>query len=464
MNVHLPYDAAQRRSDAPRPRSALHRNEYKRFHPRYVALDAAPRSRFARRGLLLILVAVLLTIGAAFFIRLPVVEPAIGMVIPAGSTIDVRTTISGEVASLDVTEGSTVLKDAILLALDSSVLDAQIASLDSQLTHLALEQAMLDALVVAMEGNDREGMVEFDATDPALADQYRREFGAQISEIFSSLDAFAEHDRQLEARLGALQSELETLRSLRPIHAARVDGFQTLADSGSGTRADMLNAREALIEVDGEIDAAARRIEEASHERAQTRLQAEGLVTERIADYSTRNRQILSELARLEAQRSEVFAQRDQLVLRAPVDSVVNQLRVAGPGVNVIAEEHLMTLVPLDDHVIVEAMVANSAIAFVEVGQTALLKLDALPFQRYGTVPGEVISVGATSVEASPGDWRYPVRIAVPHDETEMSSGQAVSLRPGMTLRADILTEERSLASYFLDAVTSAVNEGLGER
>src|SRR5690606_31568519 len=121
MNVHLPYDAAQRRSDSPRPRPAMHRNEYKRFHPRYVVLDAAPRSRFAKPGRLLILVAVLLTIGAAFFIRLPVVEPAIGMVIPAGSTIDVRTTISGEVASLDVTEGSTVLKDAVLLALDSSV-------------------------------------------------------------------------------------------------------------------------------------------------------------------------------------------------------------------------------------------------------------------------------------------------------------------------------------------------------
>ena len=98
------------------------------------------------------------------------------------------------------------------------------------------------------------------------------------------------------------------------------------------------------------------------------------------------------------------------------------------------------------------------------MGQTALLKLDALPFQRYGTVLGEVISVGATSVEASPGDWRYPVRIAVPHDDTETSAGQSVSLRPGMTLRADILTEERSLASYFLDVVTSAVSEGMGER
>src|SRR5690606_13989884 len=126
-----------------------------------------------------------------------------------------------------------------------SVLDAQIASLDSQLTHLALEQTMLDALVVAVEGNDRVGVVEFDATDPALADQYRREFGAQISTIFASLDTFAERGRQLEARLSALQSELETLKSLRPIHAERVEGFQTLADSGSGTRADMLNAREA---------------------------------------------------------------------------------------------------------------------------------------------------------------------------------------------------------------------------
>ena len=129
-----------------------------------------------------------------------------------------------------------------------------------------------------------------------------------------------------------------------------------------------------------------------------------------------------------------------------------------------MAEEHLMTLVPIAEHVVIEALVANSAIAFVEVGQTALLKLDALPFQRYGTVAGEVISVGATSVETEAGDWRYPVRISVSGVDVQTSSGHAVSMRPGMTLRADILTEERSLASYFLDVITSATSEGMGER
>ena len=445
-----------------RPQSVLQRDAFRRFHPRAVALNAAPRSRFTRAGLLLILAAVTLVLMAAFFIRLPVVEQATGMIIPAGSTIEVRPTMAGQVASLGVTEGGTVRKGMPLLALDSSVLDAQVASIDSQLSHLQREQEMLDALIANLQSGERNPTV---LTAPqVLADPYRREFEAQVSAIFSTLETLEERGRQLDASVLALEAERQTLQSLRPIYAERMDGFQQLEQSGSGTRASMLEAQEALIEVDGQIEAATRRIEEASHEQAQTRLQAGGLLAERVAEYSARSRQVLSEISRLETERSEKIAQRDQQVLIAPVDAVVNQLRVSGPGVNVMAEEHLMTLVPIAEHVVIEALVANSAIAFVEVGQTALLKLDALPFQRYGTVAGEVISVGATSVETEAGDWRYPVRISVSGVDAQTSSGHAVSMRPGMTLRADILTEERSLASYFLDVITSATSEGMGER
>ena len=54
-----------------------------------------------------------------------------------------------------------------------------------------------------------------------------------------------------------------------------------------------------------------------------------------------------------------------------------------------------MAIVPDDSGIEIEAMVLNQDIGFVEEGQKAVIKLDAFPFTRYGTVPGKIGNYGA---------------------------------------------------------------------
>ena len=47
-------------------------------------------------------------------------------------------------------------------------------------------------------------------------------------------------------------------------------------------------------------------------------------------------------------------------------------------------------MVPLDGPIEVEAMIANKDIGFVEAGQPAVVKVEAFPFTRYGTIEATV--------------------------------------------------------------------------
>jgi hemolysin D len=62
-------------------------------------------------------------------------------------------------------------------------------------------------------------------------------------------------------------------------------------------------------------------------------------------------------------------------------------------GIVVTPAQALMTIVPLESHLEIEAMVSNRDIGFIEAGQEGATKVDTFNFTRYGLLHGKVLSV-----------------------------------------------------------------------
>jgi multidrug resistance efflux pump len=65
----------------------------------------------------------------------------------------------------------------------------------------------------------------------------------------------------------------------------------------------------------------------------------------------------------------------------------VQQLAVHTIGGVVTPARQLMTIVPLDSHLEVEAMVSNRDVGFLHPGEAAEIKVDTFNFTRYGFGP-----------------------------------------------------------------------------
>jgi adhesin transport system membrane fusion protein len=84
--------------------------------------------------------------------------------------------------------------------------------------------------------------------------------------------------------------------------------------------------------------------------------------------------------------------------LRSPVDGVVNDVQVTTIGGFVQAGEKVMEVVPMGDKLLVETRVKPSDIAFIKVGDKALVKVTAYDFSTYGGLDGKVVQVSADSI------------------------------------------------------------------
>ncbi|NDY43652.1 HlyD family efflux transporter periplasmic adaptor subunit, partial [Dissulfurirhabdus thermomarina] len=85
--------------------------------------------------------------------------------------------------------------------------------------------------------------------------------------------------------------------------------------------------------------------------------------------------------------------------ITAPVDGFVSRVTVHTPGGVVTPAEKVIQLVPAAAPLVVKARVRNRDIGFVAPGMRAGVKVDAYDFQKYGLIEGEVVRVGANSIE-----------------------------------------------------------------
>ncbi|WP_408593525.1 HlyD family efflux transporter periplasmic adaptor subunit [Limnohabitans sp.] len=168
---------------------------------------------------------------------------------------------------------------------------------------------------------------------------------------------------------------------------------------------------------------------------------------------------------------TELLRDRNQLlehtVLTAPVDGVVNNIRINTLGGVVRQGETVMELLPWSQELIVEAKVTPVDIAFVLVGQEANIKVDAYDSSIFGSVKGTVdyISSDVLSEDTRQGPFLfYRVRIRPESLQLQTEKARNIHLKPGMTASVDIKANERSVLSYLVKPLSKAFSQSMGER
>ncbi|MFH3639364.1 HlyD family efflux transporter periplasmic adaptor subunit, partial [Acinetobacter baumannii] len=80
----------------------------------------------------------------------------------------------------------------------------------------------------------------------------------------------------------------------------------------------------------------------------------------------------------------------NRTVFRAPVRGVVKEIDVMTLGGVIPPNGKIMTIVPLDEQLLIEARISPRDIAFIRPGQEALVKITAYDYSIYGGLKGKV--------------------------------------------------------------------------
>ena len=166
----------------------------------------------------------------------------------------------------------------------------------------------------------------------------------------------------------------------------------------------------------------------------------------------------LGEIAELERQLVEVEDVMSKEVLTSPVHGVVFGLVPSSPGYAATPGEILVNVVPGG---VLEAkvFVTNRDVGFLEEGMPAQVRIDAFPYTQFGSIPGELKSVGTLPVEpdAQNPQPRFPAYIKLEREYLTKGS-RRYPVGAGQSAQANLVLRDKRVITLLTDAVQKALD------
>jgi hemolysin D len=383
------------------------------------------------------------TVAWACFSHTDIVVNASGRIVPSARTKVIASVETARVKSINLYDGQRVRAGQVLIELDTGVNDAEHNKATADYLTSAIQKAEGDAILKALRTNQRPLF-------PSIA-EFSHEYGASISENIRSrseshINSVIDDYR---AKSSVLQADIQRYNRLLPIAKKRSEDLKTLALDHDVPVHMWYEQEQSYIETQAQIDLAEKKFQELVSETERHTLDQ------------------ISEASRAIESLSEVIArtnaQREMMVIRAPVDGVVEKVNIHTPGGVVTAAEKLAEVVPRDGGIEVEAMIENQDIGFVKEGQPVALKVRSFEYSLYGTVSGRIAHISKDAVLDDQKQYRYAAMIKL--DSDNIDTGEGIRrLSPGMLVDAEIKTGRRKVIEYILSPLIQHGHEAMKER
>lgn len=462
------------------------------FLPAALELLETPPSPVRIASIWLICATFAAALAWAYFGKLDIHAIAQGRIQPSGRSKVIQPLEPGKVVAVLVENGSRVNAGDILLELDPTDSGADRDAQQRDLEAARAEAARRRVAVLIARDDDRSLLPRPIPFDASISDPVRRrEEAVLVGDLGQLKSSRANLVAQLAEKLATrdkLTNSVQAREKLLALAKERVDMRTSLNDQGSLSRAlvievlsqyeqlatTQVSERGQLIETDASIHTVQSKIEE--------------LISQFVADQGQKIAEAERKADRLAQDLIKATAKNERSTLKAPIAGTVQQLSVTTVGQVVNGGQSLMTLVPADGPIEIEAMIANQDIGFVEAGQEAAIKVEAFPFTRYGTIAGRIQKVSREAIDdreaqglADPQsagrisgasqagaqgktqNLVFPAIIRLERSTIDID-GKQIQLAPGMAVTVEILTGQRRAIDYVLSPLREVASSTARER
>jgi adhesin transport system membrane fusion protein len=390
-------------------------NDFSRFNSR-LKEPRLPRASLVAWSLFALLA---VFIAWASLFKLDEVTTGSGKVIPSSHEQVIQSLEGGIIHSLMVREGDIVERGQQLAQLDRTKTESSVLESESRLNAALATAARLKAEV----------------NDTALA--FPEELDDDVELVKQETALYQSRRESLEKGLAGLRQGAELVQ--RELSLTR-----PLVTQGAASKVEVLRLQRQKNELENKI-------------------------TEMKNQYYVRAREELAKAnAEIEAQRSVMKGREDsltRLTFNAPVRGIVKDIDVTTVGGVIPPNGKLMSLVPLDDQMVVEAKISPRDVAFIHPGQKALVKITAYDYSIYGGLEGEVTMISPDTLQDEVKRDVYYYRVYIRTDSNHLTNkqGQEFPVFPGMIATVDIKTGSKTILDYLLKPLNKA-KEALRER
>lgn len=380
-----------------------------------------------------------LAFGAwAWFGQIDEVAIASGKLIPKGEVYKIHPVELGKVVNVAVKEGQTVKAGQLVVELDSDIAAKEVERLEKLLLSTRIE-------LVQVESMFQQNRLQAE-TQAAIAEAAIQEQKVVINQTQLTAENAQAILGQLEEDATAQQQRLERLQPLKEAGAIPVDrlfeGEQMLRDR-----------QRSITEAQGTLDKThveTKRLQVGLSERIANAKQMQLEAQQKLKELEVKLTELQSRYNETQVLLETAQAKLKQRYLYAPVSGVVLTLNVPRAGEVVQAGQAIAEVAPLGKPLVISAILPSYEAGFVKPGMPVQIKHGSYPYQDYGIIPGQVMTM---SPDSKPDQqlgqvYRLEIKLHQTHIKTKEKS---IQFKPGQTVTAEIVTRRRRIFDVIFD-------------
>jgi len=434
--------------------------EHSMFSSAAIALRRKPPARIARMVTVAICVMTVAALSYAALASMDIVVSAQGRVSASGKSKVIQPLEAGVVKAIAVRDGQAVKAGDVLVELDATATLA-----DRERIRREAQETQADVLRIRalLSGKDEWGQAP--ELPAAMVANQQAVLAGRRTEQDSRIAALDADIARRSADRDAIAASIAQLRASLPLVRQKHAMREELASTGHVSQAGLIETQLELLNMEKELSVQGNRLNESAaslgaavQQRKQAQAEFRAKASAELVDAMRKHDAAHQELVK-------ATQRRDLQTLHSPIDGVVQQLAVTTVGGVVTQAQPLMTVVPHNAVLEVEAQVMNRDIGHVKVGQRVINKVETFDFTRFGYIEGTVQWVGTDAINDPKLGPVYPVRIQLSKPQTpNVVNGQHGVVTAGMSVTSDIRTGERRMIEYFIAPLLRYKQEALRER
>lgn len=387
-----------------------------------------------------------------------------GVISLQGSQQVVQHLEGGMISAIHVREGSHVSAGDPLITLDTT---------KARMVRTIVEGRLMAARALAARlraERDSQDSIDYDFTDADLSSIEALDAMTGQTRIFEARrDALLSQRLILKQRVGQLHAELAGLREQMVAQTRQSELIESeiksvvgLVNKGLERQSRLLSLQRAQAEIDKSQALARASIARGEQRIGETQLQSQDVqvrfLSEVVAELREVDDQIFDYRERLRD--AETTLERTELV--AGAEGTVVGLKVFTVGGVIAPGQEIMSLVPDDDPLIVEARVDPNDIDVVRTGLPARVRLTAFSQRSVDIVEGEVFTVSADRLTDPVTHMSYYLA-KIRLKESSIPDTVVGRITPGMGVEVMIRTGERTLFEYLTKPLRESLSRSLTE-
>lgn len=429
-----------------------------RYLAQSVRLEEAVAPKVVKISIAIISIAVIAFLFWASLTRVEEIARVEGEITPIGFQQVVQHLEGGIVRDIMVDDGDIVEEGDILLRLVDVNTKKDLERTEKKLLNLKLQRIRFNAKIKGQKP-DYSDFIFTNAEEVAN----------QLNIYNASIDAERKERRVLEEqiaqRLNAIDSlklRMRTTGNNYKIAEKLYETRKNLAEEGIISEVRFLETRQRLNDLKGEMENIQNQIVTASFALDEFQKRLESLdASNRDEDYKNLEK-VEQEIVQTEEVLAKLRDRARRLDVRAPTKGIVKGMEINTIGSVIQPGQLIMEIVPLDKELVSIIRIPPDNIGYINIGDRVKLKVSTFDFSRYGTVPGELEFISATTFTNEEGSSFYEGRVVLERDYVGEDPDNRVL--PGMTVIADIIIGRKTIMQYLLKPIHQSLKTAFTER